>query len=146
MSYEPEQSQFNWNLLLNWHKMQVPGMRSGCYLKGCGCFILMFYWWNSAVPITGTASGDSLVKLALSSKDPLPVLLAGLKSSRERDWFAQWLKGYFLQDVMNCFWHSCFVTSILSHFLLLPVVPQEGAFLQIESLSCGRFSVVVVPS
>lgn len=37
------------------------------------------------MPITGTASGDSLVKLALSSKDPLPVLLAGLKSSKEKE-------------------------------------------------------------
>lgn len=75
----------SWSLFLNWHKMQVPGMRLGCNLKGCGCFILMFYWWNSAVPITGTASGDSLVKLALSSKDPLPILFAGLKSSKEKE-------------------------------------------------------------
>ena len=37
------------------------------------------------MPITGTASGDSLVKLTLSSKDPLPVLFAGLKSSKEKD-------------------------------------------------------------
>lgn len=72
----------SWSLFFNWHKMQVPGMRIGCYLKGRGCFILMFYWWNSAVPVTGTASGDSLVKLALSSKDPLASLFSGLKSSK----------------------------------------------------------------
>lgn len=129
----------SWSLLLNWHKMQVPGMRFGCYLKGCGCFILMFYWWNSAVPITGTASGDSLVKPALSSKHPLLILFADLKSSKEKEGYEQWLKGYFLQEVVNCFWHSLVVTRILFHFLLLPVVPQEGTLLQIESLSLDRF-------
>lgn len=35
--------------------------------------------------ITGTASGDSLVKLALSSKDPLPILFADLKGGKEKE-------------------------------------------------------------
>lgn len=65
--------------------MRVPGMRIGCYLKGSERFLLMFYWCDSAVPSTETASGDSLVKLALSSKDPLPILLAGLKGRTEEE-------------------------------------------------------------
>lgn len=124
----------SWSLFFNWHQKQVPRMRIGYYPKGCGCFTLMFYWWNSAVPITGMASGDSLVKLALSSKDPSPTLFSGLKSSKEKEWFQQWLKGGFLQEVMNSFWHSLLVTNILFHFLLLPVLPQEGTLLQIEYL------------
>lgn len=60
-------------------------MRIGCYLKGSERFLLMFYWWDSALPSTGTASGDSLVQLALSSKDPLPILLAGLKGRKEEE-------------------------------------------------------------
>lgn len=55
------------------------------------------------MPITGTASGDSLVKPALSSKDPLLILFADLKSSKEKEGYEQWLKGYFLQEVVNCF-------------------------------------------
>lgn len=77
----------SWSLFFNWHQMQVSGIRIGYYPKGCGCFTLMFYWWISAVPITGTASGDSLVKLALSSKDPSPTLFSALKSSKEKEWF-----------------------------------------------------------
>lgn len=75
----------SWSLFFNWHKTRVPGMKIGCYLKGSERFLLMFYWWDSAVPSTGTASGDSLVKFALGSKDPLPLLVAGVKGRREEE-------------------------------------------------------------
>lgn len=74
------------------------------------------------MPITGTASGDSLVQIALTSKVPLPIFFAGLKNTKEKGNNLSMAKGLF---------------TTASHKLLLAFPFCNSYFISFSTFTCG---------